>query len=76
MDRYYLILSKDIGYGNTLQLMSQLEEVSKLLEVKWTPSQGQFFSKLRCASFCFLIKLFMLPFEQLSLPNTPQQVFP
>ncbi|MFH1146514.1 MAG: four helix bundle protein [Pseudomonadota bacterium] len=30
--RYYLILSKDIGYGDTLQLMSQLEEVSKLLE--------------------------------------------
>jgi four helix bundle protein len=30
--RYYLILSKDLGYGDTLQLMSQLEEVSKLLE--------------------------------------------
>lgn len=30
--RYYLILAKDIGYGDTLQLMSQLEEVSKLLE--------------------------------------------
>ena len=30
--RYYLILSKDLGYGDTSQLMSQLEEVSKLLE--------------------------------------------
>ena len=30
--RYYLILSKDLGYSDTLQLMSQLEEVSKLLE--------------------------------------------
>ncbi len=30
--RYYLILAKDLGYGDTLQLMSQLEEVSKLLE--------------------------------------------
>jgi four helix bundle protein len=26
--RYYLILAKDLGYGDTLQLMSQLEEVS------------------------------------------------
>jgi len=31
--RYYLILAKDLGYGDTSQLMSQLEEVSKLLEV-------------------------------------------
>lgn len=29
--RYYLILTRDIGYGNTTQEMSQLEEVSKLL---------------------------------------------
>jgi len=30
--RYYLILAKDLGYGNTDQLRKQLEEVSKLLE--------------------------------------------
>lgn len=33
--RYYLILSKDLGYGkpnDNLRLMSQLEEVSKLLD--------------------------------------------
>jgi four helix bundle protein len=30
--RYYLILAKDLGYGDTLQLMPHLEEVSKLLE--------------------------------------------
>jgi four helix bundle protein len=30
--RYYLILAKDLGYGDTSQLMLQLEEVSKLLE--------------------------------------------
>lgn len=30
--RYYLILAKDLGYGNSLQLITQLEEVSKLLE--------------------------------------------
>jgi four helix bundle protein len=30
--RYYLILAKDLGYGDTSILMSQLEEVSKLLE--------------------------------------------
>lgn len=30
--RYYLILSKDLGYGDSYQLMHQLEEVSKLLE--------------------------------------------
>ena len=30
--RYYLILAKDLGYGDSLQLMSQLTEVSKLLE--------------------------------------------
>ena len=43
--------------------------------VLWTPSQGQFSPKLRCVSFCFLTQLFMLPFEQLPSPNTPQQVF-
>jgi four helix bundle protein len=31
--RYYLILSRDLGYIYTKELMSQLEEVSKLLEV-------------------------------------------
>ncbi|WP_442948333.1 four helix bundle protein [Nostoc sp.] len=29
--RYYLILSKDLDYGDTSGLMLQLEEVSKLL---------------------------------------------
>ncbi len=29
--RYYLILSMDLGYGDTSELMTQLEEVSKLL---------------------------------------------
>jgi four helix bundle protein len=29
--RYYLILSKDLDYGDTHQLKNQLEEVSKLL---------------------------------------------
>ena len=30
--RYYLILSKDLGYGDTSALMVQVEEVSKLLD--------------------------------------------
>lgn len=30
--RYYLILAKDLGYGENPPLESQLEEVSKLLE--------------------------------------------
>lgn len=30
--RYYLILAKDLHYGDTQSLMSQLEEASKLLE--------------------------------------------
>ncbi|MCI2428025.1 four helix bundle protein, partial [Candidatus Acetothermia bacterium] len=30
--RYDLILAKDLGYGDTLQLIPLLEEVSKLLE--------------------------------------------
>ena len=30
--RYYLILSKDLNFGDTTQLRTQLEEVSKLLE--------------------------------------------
>ena len=30
--RYYLILAEDLGYGDNDPLMSQLEEVSKLLE--------------------------------------------
>ena len=30
--RYYLILAKDLGYGETSDLLMKLEEVSKLLE--------------------------------------------
>jgi len=30
--RYYIILAKDLNYGDTAQLYPQLEEVSKLLE--------------------------------------------
>ena len=30
--RYYLIVAKDLGYGDSSQIMPQLEEVSKLLE--------------------------------------------
>jgi len=30
--RYYLILAKDLNYGDTMQLHSQIEEASKLLE--------------------------------------------
>ena len=30
--RYYLILAKDLDYGDTSHMMAQLEEVSKLLE--------------------------------------------
>jgi four helix bundle protein len=30
--RYYLILAKDLGYGDISHLMPQLEEVSKMLE--------------------------------------------
>jgi four helix bundle protein len=30
--RYYLILAKDLGYGDNQHLIPQLEEVSKLLE--------------------------------------------
>jgi len=30
--RYYLILSKDLGYGDTKQLHGQLIEVSKILQ--------------------------------------------
>ena len=30
--RYYLILAKDLGYGDTAVLTSHLEEVSKMLE--------------------------------------------
>jgi four helix bundle protein len=30
--RYYLILAKDLGYGDTINLFNQLEEVSSLLD--------------------------------------------
>lgn len=30
--RYYLILARDLGYGDILALLAQIEEVSKLLE--------------------------------------------
>ena len=29
--RYYLILSKDLGYGDTVNVMGQLDEISKIL---------------------------------------------
>src|SRR6266853_380693 len=29
--RYYLILTRDLGYGDSLELSGQLEEISKLL---------------------------------------------
>jgi hypothetical protein len=32
--RYYLIVAKDHGYGDISQLMSQLEEVSKVRETE------------------------------------------
>lgn len=34
--RYYLILAKDLGYGNTLELTFQLDEVSRLLDAYHT----------------------------------------
>lgn len=30
--RYYLILAKDLGYGDSRELLGQLEEVSRLLD--------------------------------------------
>ena len=30
--RYYIVLAKDLGYGDNPELLPQLEEVSKLLE--------------------------------------------
>src|SRR4030095_1191734 len=30
--RYYLILARDLGYGNSDELMSALEEISRMLE--------------------------------------------
>ena len=30
--RYYLILARDLGYGDDMSLMDNLEDVSKLLE--------------------------------------------
>jgi len=30
--RYYLILTKDLDYGDTVKLMNDLEEISRLLE--------------------------------------------
>ena len=30
--RYYLILAKDLKYGDSSELIAQLEEISKLLE--------------------------------------------
>ncbi|MDP2983021.1 MAG: four helix bundle protein [Candidatus Latescibacter sp.] len=30
--RYYLILAKDLGYGDSINLLKQLEEVSRLLD--------------------------------------------
>ncbi len=31
--RYYLILARDLGYGETSELLLQLEEISRMLEV-------------------------------------------
>jgi four helix bundle protein len=34
--RYYLILAQDLKYGDSIGLISQLEEVSRLLEAYYT----------------------------------------
>ena len=31
--RYYMILARDLGYGNTASLLGKLEEISPMLEV-------------------------------------------
>lgn len=31
--RYYMILARDLGYGNTASLLGKLEEISRMLEV-------------------------------------------
>jgi four helix bundle protein len=41
--RYYLILSKDLGYGDSRALKTQLEEVSKLL--------GKYYSSILASGF-------------------------
>ena len=48
---------------------------SKTHLVKWTPSQGQFFSGVKVYFSLFFIVLFMLPSWQLLFPNKSQQVF-
>jgi four helix bundle protein len=35
--QYYLILSQDLGYGDTVQLKEQLDQVSKLLDAYIRP---------------------------------------
>jgi four helix bundle protein len=38
--RYYLILAQDLNYGNTSEVMSRLEEVSKLLAAYYSAIQN------------------------------------
>jgi four helix bundle protein len=39
--RYYLILSRDLGYANVEQLMTDLEEVSRMLEAYYASIRSQ-----------------------------------
>ena len=41
--RYYLILSRDLGYGDTLTLMSSFEEISRMLDayIRAVPASDQ-----------------------------------
>ena len=44
--RYYLFLAKDLGYGDSEELLEKAEEVSKLLEA--------YSSAIRHGNFCIL----------------------
>ena len=51
--RYYLILAKDLGYGENKKVMYQLEEVSKML-TSYIKSILNSSSLFLTSDFCFL----------------------
>jgi four helix bundle protein len=57
--RYYLILAKDLGYGETVDLRSSLDEISRMLTayMKQIP---------RKQAFCILNSSFSAPTQNLS----------
>jgi four helix bundle protein len=58
--RYYLILSRDLNYGDTAALFPQLEEASKLLNAYASALRRKTFIARGIVVYCLVVPIFLL----------------